>query len=314
MSLKVEGQSCPICHAYLFDDDDIVYCPICGAPHHRDCYNSVGHCGLEELHGTPEQYDRDKFVAKEAEREKEETEEKTALGQGEVKCSMCGTVYDFDLPSCPKCHTPNISRISPNFAGFDFLGGVPADYNIGAGVTADEAKRFVVTNTTRYVPKFASLNAKRKASWNWAAFLFPCGWTLGRKMYKNGILIGILSITAAILSIPLLKVFYNSGIAQTNDYASAMQNIYNLNLSDVNTATVLLAAASVLLNLVIRIFCGIFADYNYKNYCISCINKIKTESDDVDYDYRKKGGISIIALVLGIMAVEYLPNIIYMLI
>ena len=22
MSLKVEGQSCPVCHAYLFDEDD----------------------------------------------------------------------------------------------------------------------------------------------------------------------------------------------------------------------------------------------------------------------------------------------------
>lgn len=313
MSLKVEGQSCPICHAYLFDDDDIVYCPICGAPHHRDCYNSVGHCGLEELHGTSEQYDRDKFVAKEAEHEKEETEEKTTLRQGEVKCSMCGEVYSFDLPACPKCGTPNISRISPSFAGFDFLGGVPADYNIGAGVTADEAKRFVVTNTTRYVPKFASLTVKHKASWNWAAFLFPCGWNLGRKMYKNGILIGILSITAAILSIPLLKILYNSGVMQTNSYTTAAQNIYSY-LPEVNTATVLLAAAGGLLNLVIRILCGIFADSTYKNYCISCINKIKTESDDVDYDYRKKGGISVVALMLGIMAVEYLPNIIYMLI
>ena len=132
-------------------------------------------------------------------------------------------------------------------------------------------------------------------------------------MYKNGILIGILSITAAILSIPLLKILYNSGVMQTNSYTTAAQNIYSY-LPEVNTATVLLAAAGGLLNLVIRILCGIFADSTYKNYCISCINKIKTESDDVDYDYRKKGGISVVALMLGIMAVEYLPNIIYMLI
>ena len=41
---------CAICGSYLFDDDDIVYCPECGAPHHRDCYNTVGHCGKEDMH------------------------------------------------------------------------------------------------------------------------------------------------------------------------------------------------------------------------------------------------------------------------
>ena len=58
MSLKTEGVTCVRCHAYLFDDDDIVYCPVCGAPHHRDCYNELGHCALEEFHGTDKQYDK----------------------------------------------------------------------------------------------------------------------------------------------------------------------------------------------------------------------------------------------------------------
>ena len=56
MGFSVEGQSCPVCHAYLFDEDDVVICPVCGAPHHRDCYAHVGHCALEHLHGTDEQY------------------------------------------------------------------------------------------------------------------------------------------------------------------------------------------------------------------------------------------------------------------
>ena len=32
MSLNTEGVSCVRCHAYLFPEDDIVYCPVCGAP------------------------------------------------------------------------------------------------------------------------------------------------------------------------------------------------------------------------------------------------------------------------------------------
>ena len=31
MSFNIEGEQCPVCHAYLFEDDDVVFCPECGA-------------------------------------------------------------------------------------------------------------------------------------------------------------------------------------------------------------------------------------------------------------------------------------------
>ena len=65
--------------------------------------------------------------------------------------------------------------------------------------TAEQARKFVLTNTHRYIPKFAVMNPKNKASWNWMSFLFPCGWFLSRKMYKSGIVIGLLSIIATVL-------------------------------------------------------------------------------------------------------------------
>ena len=49
MSISIEGEKCPVCGAYLFDEDDVVFCPECGAPHHRECYNAVGHCALAAL-------------------------------------------------------------------------------------------------------------------------------------------------------------------------------------------------------------------------------------------------------------------------
>ena len=41
MSIRTEEEQCVVCHAYLFSDDDVVYCPECGAPHHRECYNGI---------------------------------------------------------------------------------------------------------------------------------------------------------------------------------------------------------------------------------------------------------------------------------
>ena len=71
MSKKEQNKSCVLCHAYLFDEDDVVYCPVCGAPHHRECYNSIGHCALESTHGTENQYD----LLKEKEKTKKEPKE-----------------------------------------------------------------------------------------------------------------------------------------------------------------------------------------------------------------------------------------------
>ena len=73
MSLNEKGLSCAGCKAYLFEEDDIVYCPVCGAPHHRECYNRTGHCALEELHGTENEYDAEKAARPVAE-EKSESE------------------------------------------------------------------------------------------------------------------------------------------------------------------------------------------------------------------------------------------------
>ena len=47
---KGEGYYCEHCKKAFTNDDDIVVCPICGAPHHRDCYNELGHCALKESH------------------------------------------------------------------------------------------------------------------------------------------------------------------------------------------------------------------------------------------------------------------------
>ena len=74
MSLSYEGQSCALCHAYLFPEDDVVCCPECGAPHHRECYNSIGKCALEELHGTENQYDKLRRAAEEKQAQKEAEE------------------------------------------------------------------------------------------------------------------------------------------------------------------------------------------------------------------------------------------------
>ena len=299
MSLNNKQETCACCKAYLFPEDDVVYCPVCGAPHHRDCYNSLNHCALEELHGTDKQYIRETETQEDNSEEIETNET--------VKCNFCGETFEKSNKKCPKCGAPNIS--SGGFAVFDILGGVPADSDLGDGVTAEEAGRFVAANTHRYLPKFSILNKNNKASWNWMAFFFPAEWMLCRKIYRGGIIAVALCIVATMMSYPLNLAIYNMGYTQSGFSPSVIFDIIN-GLSGVNIWILIFAAVGFLLDIGIRIVSAVFGDYFYKNYAVSTIKKIKEESEDIDADYRKKGGVNIFLFLLGFIILEYVPTII----
>ena len=41
---------CPVCEKRFINGDDVVVCPECGAPHHRECFEQLGHCFYEDRH------------------------------------------------------------------------------------------------------------------------------------------------------------------------------------------------------------------------------------------------------------------------
>ena len=289
MSSENSNISCAFCHAYLFDEDDVVYCPVCGAPHHRECYNKINHCALEELHGTENQYD---LLKKKSEQEQDSKQ--TSSEQS----------YKNDQSDIP----PFNSRFG-NTVYIDLLGGVPKDYDLGEGVTANQAKDFVFSNTMRYIPKFAKFKEGSKVSWNFLAFLFPCGWFLSRKMYKNGIIAGILSVISNLLVLPLVKLINEMNVP-INATSYEIAQILTQNLDNITLTIILVAFIGSILEIAIQIICGLFGDYLYRNHVISAITKIKDTSSDLQTDYRKKGGVNFILFFIGTTIVQYLPLII----
>ena len=73
---NMKGQKCPYCGEAFADRDDIVVCPECGTPHHRDCYMQHRQCANHALHGTGFEW-------------KPETPAKPAPDDGMV-CPQCG--------------------------------------------------------------------------------------------------------------------------------------------------------------------------------------------------------------------------------
>ncbi len=287
MSLNDQNQSCALCHAYLFAEDDVVYCPECGAPHHRECYNKLNKCALEELHGTENQYDKLKRAAQEQKAKEEEEQRET-------------TETGYETP---------FGVLSP----IDFLGGVKPDDEIDNGVTASMAAKFVLSNTMRYIPKFKKLNKYNKASWNFLAFLLPSGWFFSRKMYLNGLITAVLEIIATLLTIPYQLTCYNLGLTGRAFDSELIQRMAE-SMDKFPPMVVYAAFIGGAISLAIKIVAAILGDYLYKKHAVNSIREIEQTSENKEVDFRKKGGVNIFIFFIAVMAVQYIPAFIALLI
>lgn len=288
-----KNKQCAFCKALLFEEDDVVYCPVCGAPHHRDCYLSSGKCALEHLHGTDEEYNPHP--------ENDETD--IPLNREGHTCERCGKISSSDTIFCPYCGKVFAEKINTGdgsapipFATpvrFDALGGIDKDAKID-GIKAGVVASFIRMNTSRYIPLFARLaEHKKKRGWNWSAFLFPSAWNAYRKNY----LLSAVFAAIAICSFSLIS----SLATATNAYLSQLpvdtmltfqelSNAYN----SVGVMHWVLFAAGIGLDLFSRIICALYGDSWYKN---SCFEKLKAINDLDDEDEAKekfirKGGVN----------------------
>lgn len=303
MSLNDKNQKCAVCTAYLFPEDDIVYCPVCGAPHHRDCYNSMGKCGLENLHGTDLQYKRPQ-----PEEEKPE-EAQTPPTPAAPRCSGCGMELERGARYCNNCGMPTVMDGSPfAFNHYTEAVQIKDETPIENGVTVKEAAKIVRSNAFRYIPKFLKLDNDNKKSWNWAAFLLPHGWFGYRKMYKESIIVSILTIASVILNFPLTIAVAQLPLADESirNYVQ-LAEYYSQFLGDIGTLPVLLSFIGLALGLIIRIVCGIYGDYIYKQRVVLSAELIKN-AEDTEAAQEKFSGTSFFGFFLAVCAVEFIPT------
>ncbi len=307
MPIDQNRKQCPICLAYLFEEDDVVHCPTCGAPHHRDCWQTVGRCGLEELHGTDKQYCA---TAKE-----EPQEEPQETPQGKV-CPACGEKLDEGTRFCPFCGRPAEGDLfSPETYGaaFSQAGAIKKDSEIDEGVTVHDAAKAVAANPLRYITKFITLDKKRKNSWNWAAFLLPGPWFAFRKMYRQSFVACAIQIISTIMLIPM-----NTALAslptpeQAKNYFELAAH-YSGFYEQIGLLPLIFGIGSLIINLAVRIISAARADWIYKNHIISAVREIKNADRDKEEEIsRKLSGVSFIGFLVAFAAIEFIPSIILM--
>ena len=97
---KYYGCPCEGCGKPLTLRDDIVVCPDCGAPYHRDCYEKLGRCIHAPAHSAGYEW---KFPYQDSELctcpacGESITIDEEMLDKGMINCPKCGEELEFDL-------------------------------------------------------------------------------------------------------------------------------------------------------------------------------------------------------------------------
>ncbi|NLJ30869.1 MAG: DUF2628 domain-containing protein [Clostridiales bacterium] len=307
------GLKCPVCGKTFTADDDIVVCPECGAPYHRECYTKAGKCVFADKHGTPDAWKPPSPQPDHQENGKRCPRCGSLNSAAALFCEHCGqplTVNQQDFHGFPQNsgypygnYPPQNGRpIPPNQPGgfpqggfpgqpipflFDPMGGVNPEERI-EDVPAGEIAKLVQSNTTYYLPAFMNLSRFHRNRFNFGAFLFSCGWLLYRKMYKLG---GIL--TAAMVMLYLASIYvsvhYSDPILQSlmlsagvsSDSASLTYDqtmqVINLLMQKPVWQILLFSVPSIisLVNFVIMIVVGINANRWYLRHCMTKVRAIR---------------------------------------
>ncbi len=315
-----EGYSCPVCDKPFSPNEDVVACPSCGLPHHRHCWASEGHCHLEHLHDTDEQWSREKS-AKATVNNTEPVQKRSSDNLPYQICPRCHTRNPEFAEICTHCgyelcpenswqstqyspkgsygeyrpYRTEIPRVDPN-EKFD-------------NMQAEDVAAIVGNGADYYIPRFRQISGKGKNThWNWAAFFFGPLWLLYRKMYSAGALLIFLQLLQSGMSVLL----YNVMSISTNN--ASIEEIYKAVEIAINNPlyTYYLLSFSLLsvIMFVIKLALGLWGNRLYFLHCSSTIRRARNKTPDLTAgELSSLGGTTVAMVIIGYAAQYFITQI-----
>lgn len=301
---RYSGQKCPVCSQKFQDSDEVVVCPVCGTPHHRQCWIDYGGCRNANLHGTDFQW---KPTATASDRP--DFDEKRDLGE---ICPVCGKNNPKNTLFCPGCGTPLGAGRSQQAPGgqqtrtspFGVPFGHPFDENQSIrGIPVKEVAAVVKVSTFSYIPKFLRMERKKvPISFNWFAFLLTPFWFIYRKMYAVGGILIALMLAFGIAMAPAV----NAGYDEIYDFYEAaaqadpeqLPQLQNQLLQSVNVQAMMISSA---VNLILMIAAGFAANPAYRHHVVRKAQKARSIEDPYAREkfLQRWSGINIWAAIVS---------------
>lgn len=301
--MKYDNVKCPVCNEVFTTESDVVVCPECGTPHHRDCYLKVGQCINAEKHA-------EGYTWLNPNPTSVETHEATKKAEP-AKVIVGGVVTS---ETAPNGAVPAI-EIDRNGNTRAVYRAITPNEKIGE-FTVEEYGKVVQKNVHKYIPKFMMLDkTKSKVSLNWAAFFFGPFWMFYRKMYKYG--------TIALLILGILPLIFMGDVLTYSEESTAVYNeLVEIMLSDADITNEELTAmtnevaekmpveptvlrVSSYIEFAISAVLFLFGNYFYKKHCEEVLTKAKPLKDNPDEwnsKISKAGGRTLLAVVMAYVA------------
>lgn len=299
-----DGMTCPVCQKPFAADEDVVACPTCGLPHHRACWQKEKHCHLEALHGTPEQWSREKESATQA--TEAEAETKTAPEKTR-RCPRCGSENPEFSEFCSHCGQPfgeagwgnsaPCHEYKPFHTPFEQKRSTVSPNEELDGEKATELSAVVGPKNEYYIDRFRRISKGRSGGWNWAAFVFGPYWLLYRKMYVSGGLLLFLNL----FQTGVLHFVLNRLSLKTE--ADLMQFLMTQNRTRTETYYYLAILLVTLLVYAMHFILGAVGNGLYRGHCSYAIRKAKERVPDITpAELTAVGGVSFGIVALGYVA------------
>lgn len=304
--MDFKNYMCPVCEKAFQDEDDVVVCPDCGTPHHRECWKKNDECFNKEKHGT----DIEKLIVPHIE---EENPSHEAVSEKQ----------EFQREN-----SEDIKKEAEVI--FDQVEGQSWENNTIKGESFKDYATAIGKNERYYLLRFKMMEKRDAAGvWNGVAFLIPLAWAFYRKMYKIAALILALYVLA--VGTVSYSMFSDGEIMEAN--AVCMQEDVNyaskiLQYASGNEGVVLSPSQTELYNKImsieiplfvqilnyavifgVRMVMGLKATPFYFKKVTEKIKRIKgmnIPQDLKNYELRRRGGTApfIIAAIIGFFEIQ----------
>lgn len=254
--MRYSGGKCPVCEVEFDNNSDIVVCPDCGTPHHRECWAKAGSCANSELH-------KSGFVYVHPVREEKRSDETDA------ETVIHGTDGGGGVFSGENSHS------NPTPAAYGFFNSEPImpETDIG-GISGKDYGLFLGSAAFRYLPRFLFIQKTgKKTIINLFAFLLPFTFAAYKRMYKLAAVLLTLNmlffavgIYGAMNKEPLRAVWeVTVQIAADSNVTEEEYELFKNALNKASQTEVKATWTDYVLQLKIadNIFTGLFATYLY---------------------------------------------------
>ncbi len=272
--IDYSGQICIVCNSAFHEDDDIVVCPECGTPYHRDCYHAEGKCINEALHQNGGSWQIEKRHEQEA--------EKRAAHQAEMQQQAAQRERDgmVDVSNAPIYDGIRMNN--------DPCLGLDPNEQMD-GVTVKEMTSFIATNRFYYLPVFRMMKKTgKKLSFNITCLFFPELYFANRKMWAMTLLSILLKF---MIAIPTSLVMLSEQMGMTFDWINMESTLFSVVVN-----------LSSLVDLAFSMICCLFGNYFYYRFALKKIKNVKKETtvpEQLYVNLAEAGGTSTVNIILA---------------